>query len=170
MSNLISKLPEEIQQVALEYQRNETDSQFFSKTADELSYAFSWDRTKEGIYIWKLVFIYNYQPFYDFHKIKQNTMEQLIQNIIEWAKAKGINKKENSLAQMAKVTEEVGELASALIKKNNDKLIDSIGDVIVTIVILAEQNGLNVKDCLEVAYNEIKDRKGKTIDGTFIKE
>ena len=111
------------------------------------------------------------KKYFNFARQKnENTMEQLIQNIIEWAKAKGINKKENSLAQMAKVTEEVGELASALIKKNNEKLIDSIGDVIVTIVILAEQNGLNVKDCLEVAYNEIKDRKGSTIDGTFIKE
>jgi hypothetical protein len=48
--------------------------------------------------------------------------------------------------------------------------IDAIGDVLVTIIILSYQLELNPWDCLESAYNEIKERKGQTIDGVFIKE
>lgn len=71
---------------------------------------------------------------------------------------------------MAKVTEEVGEIASALLKKDEMKLIDGIGDTVVTLILLAEMNGYRIEDCLEVAWLEIKNRKGQTIDGTFIKE
>ena len=49
-------------------------------------------------------------------------------------------------------------------------LKDGIGDVIVTLVILAEQQGLSLEECLQAAWDEIKDRKGKTVNGTFIKE
>ena len=97
-------------------------------------------------------------------------MQETIKNVIQWASDKDLLKKENSLAQMAKVTEEVGEVASALLKKDTPKLIDGIGDVIVTLIILAEQNNLRIEDCLEAAWVEISNRKGKTVDGTFIKE
>lgn len=97
-------------------------------------------------------------------------MQETIKNVVQWAEDKNLLKKENSYAQMAKVTEEVGEVASALLKKDEAKLIDGIGDVVVTLIILAEQNGLGIEGCLEAAWLEIADRKGKTIDGTFIKE
>lgn len=97
-------------------------------------------------------------------------MQETIKNVVQWAKDKNLLKKENSFAQMAKVTEEVGEVASALLKKDTPKLIDGIGDVVVTLIILAEQNQLRIEDCLEAAWVEISNRKGKTIDGTFIKE
>jgi NTP pyrophosphatase (non-canonical NTP hydrolase) len=93
-----------------------------------------------------------------------------VENVVKWASDKSLLKKENSLAQMAKVTEEVGEIASALLKNDEAKLIDGIGDATVTLIILAEQNGLNLGQCLEAAWLEIKDRTGKTVDGTFIKD
>lgn len=97
-------------------------------------------------------------------------MKQTIDKVIQWAADKDLLKKENSLAQMAKITEEVGEIASALLKKEEMKLIDGIGDTVVTLILLAEMNGLSLEDCLNVAWTEIEHRKGKTIDGTFIKE
>jgi NTP pyrophosphatase (non-canonical NTP hydrolase) len=92
-----------------------------------------------------------------------------VAKVIVWASEKDLLKKENSLAQMAKITEEVGEIASALLKKDHNKLVDGIGDTVVTLILLAEQNGVSIQECLEAAWNEIKDRKGKTINGTFIK-
>jgi NTP pyrophosphatase (non-canonical NTP hydrolase) len=97
-------------------------------------------------------------------------MKQTIEKVVQWAKDKDLLKKENSLAQMTKVTEEVGEVASAILKKDDAKLIDGIGDVIVTLIILAEQNGLSIETCLDVAWIEISNRTGKTVDGTFIKD
>jgi NTP pyrophosphatase (non-canonical NTP hydrolase) len=97
-------------------------------------------------------------------------MEQLINNVIQWADNKSLLKKENSFKQLAKTMEELGETASALAKNQPDQLKDGIGDVLVTIIILAAQNGLTTKECLEAAWNEIKDRKGATINGVFIKE
>jgi NTP pyrophosphatase (non-canonical NTP hydrolase) len=91
------------------------------------------------------------------------------ENVINWAKDKGLIKPENSSKQFIKTVEELGEVASALAKGNKEAFIDGIGDVVVTLIILAEQNGLDIEDCLEHAWNEIKDRTGKTVNGVFIK-
>jgi NTP pyrophosphatase (non-canonical NTP hydrolase) len=72
--------------------------------------------------------------------------------------------------QMGKMVSEVGELCDAIIKDDKNGQIDGIGDVLVTLIILSNQLGYDIEDCLEVAYNEIKNRKGETINGTFIKE
>ena len=54
--------------------------------------------------------------------------------------------------------------------RNNDELVkDSVGDVIVTLIILAMQKGTNVEECLQLAYDEIKGRTGKMVDGVFVK-
>lgn len=95
---------------------------------------------------------------------------ELEEKIVDWAIKRGITNTENAPKQMLKVMEEVGELAGALAKNNEDATIDAIGDVLVTIIILSYQLELNPWDCLESAYNEIKERKGQTIDGVFIKE
>lgn len=62
---------------------------------------------------------------------------------------------------------EVGELADN-INKDRD-CIDDIGDCMVVLIILANQLGMTPKQCLEHAYNDIKDRKGRMVDGVFIK-
>ena len=90
--------------------------------------------------------------------------------VLHWADERGLLKTENHLKQMGKMVSEVGELCDAIIKDDKNGQIDGIGDVLVTLIILANQLGYDVEDCLEVAYNEIKNRKGETINGTFIKE
>jgi NTP pyrophosphatase (non-canonical NTP hydrolase) len=98
------------------------------------------------------------------------TLEQLKPLIIEWANEKYLIKKENYLKQYCKMVSEVGELGDALIKNDNLEIIDAIGDVQVCLIILCEQLELDVTKCLESAYNVIKDRKGITKNGTFIKD
>ena len=98
-------------------------------------------------------------------------MKRLIERkVIEWANERGLIKEENATKQFIKLNEEVGELASALLKGDHYETIDAIGDIQVVLIILCEQLGVNYNQCLESAYNEIKERKGKTVNGTFIKE
>lgn len=95
-------------------------------------------------------------------------MNELVLNVEEWSKAKGLDKAESS-KQFLKVMEEVGEVASALARGQEEELKDGIGDVIVTLIILAQQQGLTVEECLAFAYDEIKNRTGKMVDGVFVK-
>ena len=97
-------------------------------------------------------------------------MDELIKNVKLWADEKNLLKKENSHAQMLKVLEEVGETAGALLKKKEKEIIDGLGDSFVTLIILCYQLNLEPEDCLQAAWDEIKNRKGKTVNGTFIRE
>lgn len=96
-------------------------------------------------------------------------MEGLISKVENWSINKGLDKADPN-AQYLKVSEEVGEVAAALARKDMHELQDGIGDVVVTLIILAQQHGMTLKACLEMAYSEIADRKGKTVNGTFIKD
>lgn len=96
-------------------------------------------------------------------------MDELIKSVEEWSFAKGLNEAESS-KQMLKVVEETGEVAAALARNNKYDLRDGIGDVVVTLIILAQQNDMDLYECLNTAYNEIAGRKGKTINGVFVKE
>lgn len=99
------------------------------------------------------------------------TFDELIENVRGWADEKGILVQENAPKQLMKVMEELGETAGAIAKhKKTDEIMDGIGDTFVTVIILAYQLGLNPTDCLEAAWNEIKDRKGTTRNGVFVKE
>jgi NTP pyrophosphatase (non-canonical NTP hydrolase) len=156
-------------------------------------------------------------------------LNELQSEVIAWANDKDILKRENVTKQLLKFDEESGELSGAIIKNNHDLIVDSIGDTLVTLVILAEQLGyklslevlnnavldnvynvdavgmalnlirlkgllcqrpssetlrwcidttleishvlnLSPAHCLETAYNVIKNRKGQTVNGTFVKE
>lgn len=96
----------------------------------------------------------------------KNEMEQ---SVINWANDRNLINYDNRFTQLAKVIEEVGELAKAMLEKDQPKIIDSLGDVNVTLIILADQLKLSLGKCLETAFDEIKNRKGFTINGTFIK-
>ena len=99
------------------------------------------------------------------------TFDELIENVRVWADDKGILKPENAPKQMMKVMEELGETAGAIAKnKRTDEIIDGIGDTFVTVIILAYQLGLNPTECLQAAYDEIKGRTGKTVNGVFVKD
>jgi NTP pyrophosphatase (non-canonical NTP hydrolase) len=65
--------------------------------------------------------------------------------------------------------EEAGELAKALLDDNIDEIEDAIGDMVVVLTNLAELNDLKIERCIETAYNQIKNRKGKMTNGTFVK-
>ncbi len=95
-------------------------------------------------------------------------MDVLIESVEQWAKNKGLDKADSS-KQMLKVVEEVGEVAAALARNDQDALRDGIGDVAVTIIILALQNDMDLYECLNFAYDEIKGRTGKMVNGVFVK-
>lgn len=96
-------------------------------------------------------------------------LNELTQKIEQWAIDKGLDEAQPE-KQMLKLVEEVGELAQGLAKGNLDQVVDSIGDVYVVLKILSMQLDLNLSDCVSEAYDEIKDRKGKMVDGVFVKE
>lgn len=96
-------------------------------------------------------------------------MNELINLVEEWSKEKGLNTAD-SKAQYLKVAEETGEIAAALARSDENELKDSIGDVVVTLIILAQQNDMSLYESLNAAYDEIKGRKGKMVDGVFVKE
>ena len=96
-------------------------------------------------------------------------MNQLIKKVKRWAADKNLLRRNNANFQMLKVMEEVGETAGALARNNIDDVKDGIGDSFVTLIILSYQLGLEPKECLEAAWDEIKNRTGKTENGVFIK-
>lgn len=97
--------------------------------------------------------------------------EALELGVAQWAKDRGLLKRENAPSQMMKVVEELGELAECIAKrKRASTTADAVGDVLVTIIILSYQLGINPQYALDLAYNEIKDRAGSTINGVFIKK
>jgi NTP pyrophosphatase (non-canonical NTP hydrolase) len=96
-------------------------------------------------------------------------LSKVTENIKQWAKDKNLHTAEPS-KQMLKLGEEFGELCDALAKSKAHIVQDSIGDMYVVLTILAMQLGLDIEECINLAYDEIKDRKGKMINGVFIKQ
>ncbi len=70
--------------------------------------------------------------------------------------------------QYMKLIQEVGELSDSLCKGKDIR--DDIGDIMVVLINIMVRNNLNMKDCLSIAYDDIKDRRGKMMDGIFVKE
>lgn len=95
--------------------------------------------------------------------------DELIGAIAVWGQEKGIN---NIDKQTVKLMEECGELAHEIARSryNSPEAKDAIGDIGVVLIILADLLGLDFGDCLEEAYNVIKNRHGKIVDGSFVKE
>lgn len=89
--------------------------------------------------------------------------------IIEWANERNLLPGDPN-KQTLKLISEVGELADAIAKNNHAEIIDAIGDIQVVLIILSNQLGVRYSEALEEAYNVIKSRKGKTINGVFIKD
>ena len=76
----------------------------------------------------------------------------------------------NGAGQLVKLTEEVRELEDAFINDDRVEEIDAVGDIMVVLIGYCLQRNLSLQGCLETAYEEIKDRKGRVVDGIFIKE
>ena len=98
------------------------------------------------------------------------TFNELEERVYLWALDKGLITEDNLKQQALKTVEEVGELAKSILKDDKLEFVDAVGDVMVTLIILARQNGICALTCLQAAYDEIKGRTGKTVNGTFIKD
>lgn len=90
--------------------------------------------------------------------------------VIDWAKDKGILEKATTIGQAIKTTEEAVELLSAVNSNDRDAVIDSLGDLLVTMIIQAEMQQIDLQDCLESALEVIEQRTGKMVNGVFVKD
>lgn len=90
--------------------------------------------------------------------------------IRQWAHDRNIIDGASPQAQFVKLIEEIGELAEGIAKGRIEEVKDGIGDAVVVLTILAAQHDLLIEDCISFAHNEIKDRKGRMVNGTFVKE
>jgi NTP pyrophosphatase (non-canonical NTP hydrolase) len=103
-------------------------------------------------------------------KKKKKKKENIYDLIRTWATDKGIYKSGDSKTQYLKLMEEAGELAEAILKNDEPEVIDAIGDMVVVLTNLAKLRGHNIEDCVTSAYDVIKSRKGKMVNGTFVKQ
>lgn len=90
--------------------------------------------------------------------------------IRNWAADRNLIAGSDIKSQFVKLVEETGELAAAIARSDDGEFMDAIGDIFVVITILAAQRGMEVEECIAQAWDGIKDRKGRMIDGVFIKE
>jgi NTP pyrophosphatase (non-canonical NTP hydrolase) len=120
-------------------------------------------------------YIYNkafYEAFFnqDHNPPKQVNLTNYFPLIRDWAQERGIYDKGNSHTQYVKLMEEAGELAEALLKNDKYEIKDAIGDMVVVLTNLAVLEGMAIENCIDSAYKEIANRKGKMENGTFVKE
>ena len=90
--------------------------------------------------------------------------------IREWADERGLYDKGDPKTQALKLVEEVGETCRAILKEDREEVIDGIGDCVVVLTNLAELVGVPIEICIAAAYEEIKNRKGKMVNGTYKKD
>jgi NTP pyrophosphatase (non-canonical NTP hydrolase) len=91
-----------------------------------------------------------------------------VERIKQWHYDRNLIDGSDDKTQFAKLIQEAGELSDNICKGKDIR--DDIGDMMVVLINIAERNKLSLTECLEVAYNDIKDRKGRMIDGVFVKE
>jgi NTP pyrophosphatase (non-canonical NTP hydrolase) len=95
-------------------------------------------------------------------------MEKLIAKVKRWHQDRNLIDGSDDKSQALKLLQELGELSDSICKEK--PILDDIGDMLVVMINLCERNSVTLEECLNVAYNDIKDRKGKMLDGVFIKE
>jgi len=147
----------------------------FEITNDNINWIMT--NVSESMYNKNRCYIYNkafYEAFFNLKHISENTCDSLLNDrfvlIRDWAKQRGLYDKGNSHTQYVKLMEEAGELAQSLLKQDKPEIQDAIGDMIVVLTNLAHLEGFTVEDCIDAAYTQIAARKGKMINGTFVKE
>ena len=96
--------------------------------------------------------------------------DDLFNCIRQWADERGIYDKGDPKTQYIKLMEETGEIGRAILKEDTNEIIDGIGDAVVVLTNLAELIGVPIEECIQQAYNEISKRKGKMVNGTFVKQ
>lgn len=102
---------------------------------------------------------------------------EIVEKIKEWANERGLYDKGDAMTQFCKLSEEFGELGKAVMNKDQAEFDDAIGDMFVVMTNLVElsnkyfdREGASIEHCINGAYDVIKSRKGKMINGTFVKD
>ena len=115
-------------------------------------------------------YIYN-KAFYEaFTAEPAIPVNNVFEDIRGWARDRGIYDSGDVKTQLIKLYEETGELAQAVLKKDDDGIIDAIGDSVVVLTNLATLAGYDIEHCINAAYGEIRERTGAMVNGTFVKE
>lgn len=97
-------------------------------------------------------------------------LDELEAATIVWGYEKGILPNPNPSAQFSKTLEEVQELADAISESDTFEIKDAIGDIMVTLIMQTQAWDTDLTECLTQAYETIAKRKGKMVDGVFVKE
>ena len=97
-------------------------------------------------------------------------IEHWIDKVRTWGDDKGILENGTPVAQAVKTIEESSELLTAVNAEDKSEVKDAIGDVMVTVILQAEMQDMDVRDCLRHAYQQIASREGRMINGQFVKE
>ncbi len=95
-------------------------------------------------------------------------MDDLEAKVERWHIDRNLIKGSTDKDQVLKLMQEVGELSDSVCK--DECLLDDIGDMLVILINICMRNKVSLADCLHTAWLDIKDRKGKMVDGIFIKE
>lgn len=95
-------------------------------------------------------------------------MEELIGKVEQWHIDRNLIKGSTDKSQVLKLMQELGELSDSVCK--DECLLDDVGDILVILINICTRNNVTLKDCLLTAYRDIKDRKGKMVDGVFVKD
>ena len=136
------------------------------------------DNAHESMYNKNRCYVYNKAMIEFFNNA--NSLESLVDyieskqsifdSIRNWAEVRGIYENGDARTQYIKLQEEAGELAKAMLKDDQAEFVDAIGDMVVVLTNLAEQRNVKIETCIASAYNQISDRTGKMINGTFVKD
>ena len=92
------------------------------------------------------------------------------ERIKQWAADRNLIEGSTPWKQYDKLNEECEELARALRSIDMREIKDAIGDIQVVLCVMCHQLGIDIDECREIAWEQIKDRKGRMVDGVFVKE
>jgi len=127
---------------------------------------------KTSMYNEERCYIYNkaYYEAFVAEPAAEVTGATVFDSIRDWADKRGIYDSGDTKTQFVKLMEEVGELGKAILKDDKDEFVDAIGDCIVVLTNLSHLGGFDVEHCISSAYNEISNRTGNMVNGTFVKD
>ena len=104
-----------------------------------------------------------------YQNLEVEKSQDRFQKIRDWADERGLYDKVDTKTQFCKLMEAAGELGRAVLKDNQAEFVDAIGDMVVVLTNMAMLGGTSIETCIDAAYDEIKNRKGKMLNGTFVK-
>jgi len=93
---------------------------------------------------------------------------KLVKLIEQWHEDRNLIAGSTDKDQVLKLAQELGELSDSVCKEKDMR--DDLGDMLVVMINIMKRNNITIEECLQKAYDDIKDRKGRMVDGIFVKE